>query len=116
MAEPLATAPGRIPAPPGGATAAGPVEADAPRRSGAFVTAADRRRYAVVVAVLAAVAVLSTGGTACTPQQTQGAFDAIGRLITLILYAYAMGQSHPVQPGLPPTTAPPVTLPEPVGT
>ena len=51
MAEPLATAPGRIPAPPGGATAAGPVEADAPRRSGAFVTAADRRRYAVVVAV-----------------------------------------------------------------
>ena len=47
MAEPLATAPGRIPAPPGGATAAGPVEADAPRRSGAFVTSADRRRYAV---------------------------------------------------------------------
>ena len=32
MAEPLATAPGRIPAPPGGATAAGPVDADAPRR------------------------------------------------------------------------------------
>ena len=62
MAEPLATAPGRIPAPPGGATAAGPVDADAPRRSGAFVTAADRRRYAVVVAVLAAVAVLSTAG------------------------------------------------------
>ncbi|NEK47231.1 enterochelin ABC transporter permease, partial [Rhizobium leguminosarum] len=62
MAEPLATAPGRLPAPPGGATAAGPVEADAPRRSGAFVTAADRRRYAVVVAVLAAVAVLSTAG------------------------------------------------------
>ena len=62
MVEPLATAPGRIPAPPGGATAAGPVEADAPRRSGAFVTAADRRRYAVVVAVLAAVAVLSTAG------------------------------------------------------
>ena len=62
MVEPLATAPGRIPAPPGGATAAGPVDADAPRRSGAFVTAADRRRYAVVVAVLAAVAVLSTAG------------------------------------------------------
>ena len=59
MAEPLATAPGRLPAPPGDATAAGPVDADAPRRSGAFVTAADRRRYALVVAVLAAVAVLA---------------------------------------------------------
>lgn len=62
MAEPSTLRPGIVPTPAGGSTAAGPAEADAPRRSGAFVTRRDRRRYVLVVAVLAAVSILSTGG------------------------------------------------------
>ena len=59
------------------------------------------------IAALVAVAVLSTGSAACTPQQTQGALNGIGSLITLILYAWASGQSHPPPMTTPPTTAPP---------
>ena len=58
MAEPSTMRPGRIPAPVGGSTAAGPAETDAPRTSGAFTTRRDRVRYVLVVAVLAVVAVL----------------------------------------------------------
>ena len=72
------------------------------------------RKIRTTVAALVAVAVLSTGSAACTPQQTQGAINAVGGLITLLLYAFAMGQSHPYTPS-PPTTAPPVTIPDPVG-
>jgi len=72
------------------------------------------RKTRTTVAALVAIAVLSTGSTACTPQQTQGAFNAIGSLFSLILYAWASGQSHPAPSPSPPTTAPPVTVPEPV--
>ena len=69
------------------------------------------------IAAIVAVAVLSTGSAACTPQQAQHTLNGLGNLITLILFSWAMGTSHShYGQTTPPTTAPPVTVPEPVGT